>query len=106
MSEDAYFNCLSAIGCDKNISTCKQNCCDGQHCVIYLEERIRKAVLFEGVDYDRLRELADAERENRITIHVYGNCHRCPNMIGRTIKDEPCKSCYERALASAGEGAE
>ena len=54
----------------------------------------------EVISLARLRELAETERENRLTVHKYGNCNRCPTMRGKTILDEPCKSCYDRALAA------
>ena len=56
----------------------------------------------EIISLDRLRELAEAERENRLTVYKYPNCYECPRLPKTNIwqDDEPCKSCRARALAA------
>ena len=55
----------------------------------------------EVISLARLRELAEAERENRLTVYRYPNCYACPRLPKTNIwqNDEPCKSCRARALA-------
>ena len=55
-----------------------------------------------GVAFDRLRELAEAERENRLKVFKHPNCYGCQMLLKTNIwmDDEPCKSCRERALAA------
>ena len=50
----------------------------------------------------RLRELAEAERENRLKVFKHPNCYGCQMLLKTNIwmDDEPCKSCRERALAA------
>jgi len=60
-----------------------------------------------GVTFDRIRELAEAERDGRIVIHAYGtaaSCFRCPNTPVPKI-DGACMRCIDnsteaRALAA------
>jgi hypothetical protein len=58
----------------------------------------------EKIDIDRLRELAEADREGRINISQYPNCGMCKWVtVDMFAKREPCKSCKSRALSEKGE---
>ena len=68
------------------------------------EDVIFDAAGNEVITLARLRELAEAEREGRLTVYKYPNCYHCPRLPKTNIwqDGEPCKSCKERALAEKG----
>ena len=71
MSEN-YFNAIQALGCETQViedrAKCKRNCCAGDNCMAFFEKQFRRSSMVDGIEDDRLRAIAEAERDGSVVV--------------------------------------
>ncbi len=69
-----HFKGLSVLGCERGYasyrSSCRLNCCNGEHCLSWLDKQFRRLDAYEdsGLSPEQVQELAKAKAEGRLVM--------------------------------------